>query len=90
MIKVERYTQNNKVTWDSFIRSSKNHSFLFFRDFMDYHSDRFIDYSLMIYDEKKQRCNIMIFDHKKTIRNTHRIVYVGENKRFDVEKKKIT
>lgn len=53
MIKVERYTQNNKVKWDSFIKSSKNYSFLFFRDFIDYHSDRFIDYSLMIYDEKK-------------------------------------
>src|SRR3989338_3131110 len=32
----------------------------------------------LIYDEKKQRCNIIIFDHKKAIRETHRIVYVGK------------
>ncbi len=57
-------------------------------------SEEFADFDTinvmpLIYDEKKQRCNIMIFDHKKAIRNTDRIIFVGENKRFDVEKKKI-
>ncbi|NQU83374.1 MAG: hypothetical protein HQ536_01555 [Parcubacteria group bacterium] len=37
----------------------------------------------LIYNEKKQRCNIMIFDHKKAIKKTRRIVFVGKNKRFD-------
>lgn len=39
----------------------------------------------LIYDEKKQRCNIMIFDHKKAIKDTERIVYVGKGQRFDTE-----
>ncbi|MBI3019694.1 MAG: hypothetical protein HYY61_07385 [Deltaproteobacteria bacterium] len=39
----------------------------------------------LIYDEKKQRCNIMIFDHKKAIKDTERIVYVGKNQRFDID-----
>lgn len=37
----------------------------------------------LIYDEKKQRCNIMIFDHKKAMNNTKKIIYVGKGKRFD-------
>ena len=43
----------------------------------------------LIYDEKKQRCNIMIFDHKKAISETRRIVYVGKMQRFDLETKTI-
>lgn len=37
----------------------------------------------LIYDEKKQRCNIMIFDHEKVMRETRRIVYVGKKQKFD-------
>ena len=37
----------------------------------------------LIYDEKKQRCNIMIFDHQKAMANTKRIVFVGKDQRFD-------
>lgn len=39
----------------------------------------------LIYDEKAQRCSIMVFDHKRAIRETGRIIYVGENQRFDVD-----
>lgn len=37
----------------------------------------------LIYDEKSQRCNIMIFDHKKAMNNTRKIVYVDKKKKFD-------
>lgn len=43
----------------------------------------------LIYDEKKQKCNIMIFDHKKTIKKTSRIVFVDKNKRFDIQTQKV-
>ena len=43
----------------------------------------------LIYDEEKQRCNIMIFDHKKTIRETKRIVHVGKNQKFDTKTKNV-
>ena len=42
------YTNQLKDEWDSFVRLSKNGTFLFERGFMDYHSDRFDDCSLMI------------------------------------------
>src|SRR3989344_8756455 len=34
----------------------------------------------LIYDEKKKRCNIMIFDHEKEIKQTVRILYIGKGK----------
>lgn len=43
----------------------------------------------LIYDEKKQRCNIMIFDHVKAISEAKRIVYIGKNKKFNTETKKV-
>lgn len=48
-LSVKQYTQDRKVPWDTFLDEAKNSTFLFCRDYMDYHSDRFTDYSLMIY-----------------------------------------
>jgi hypothetical protein len=47
MIKIVKYSRAQKSTWDDFIRKSKNGTFLFLRDYMDYHSDRFMDHSLL-------------------------------------------
>jgi hypothetical protein len=46
---VERYTAARKKEWDAFVDEAKNATFLFKRDYMEYHSDRFTDYSLMIF-----------------------------------------
>jgi hypothetical protein len=45
---IERYRESQQPAWDDFVRKSKNGTFLFFRDYMDYHRDRFDDYSLMV------------------------------------------
>jgi Acetyltransferase (GNAT) domain len=45
------YTAVDKRRWDDFVEGSKNGTFLFFRDYMDYHSDRFDDYSLLLCDD---------------------------------------
>jgi hypothetical protein len=52
MLRVERYSESEKMVWDDFVRKSKNGTFLFLRDYMDYHSDRFQDHSLLIWDEE--------------------------------------
>ncbi|MDI6401679.1 GNAT family N-acetyltransferase [Balneolaceae bacterium ANBcel3] len=49
---VEKFDHSNEKVWDRFINESKNSTFLFNRSYMDYHSDRFRDYSTMILDEK--------------------------------------
>lgn len=50
MITVRRYTPADKPLWDGFVALSKNATFLHYRDYMDYHSDRFSDFSLMAFD----------------------------------------
>ncbi|TSA41535.1 MAG: GNAT family N-acetyltransferase [Verrucomicrobiales bacterium] len=46
---VQRYDASHKAAWDALVSAGKNSTFLFHRDYMDYHSDRFKDFSLMIY-----------------------------------------
>ena len=53
MFEVKRYTADYKSDWDAFIQNSKNGTFLFLRDYMDYHSDRFIESSFMFYKKGK-------------------------------------
>lgn len=50
MYKVLKYSEKNKSQWNRFLDTAKNSSFLFDRDFMEYHSDRFIDHSVIVYD----------------------------------------
>ena len=50
---VKRYQKNDYSDWNSFIGQAKNATFLFHRDFMEYHKDRFEDYSLIVLDGEK-------------------------------------
>lgn len=47
MIEVIRYNPQQAPAWDAFVDVARNGSFLFRRDYMDYHADRFEDFSLM-------------------------------------------
>lgn len=49
MFEIRRYSPELVDDWNGFVASSKNGTFLFDRRYMDYHADRFIDHSLMIY-----------------------------------------
>ena len=51
--RVEKYTPKYHLVWDTFIAAAKNATFLFARDFMEYHSDRFTDYSLLVYKDEQ-------------------------------------
>jgi len=46
------YDSSKKEEWNTFIQKAKNATFLFQRDFMEYHSDRFKDFSLMVYQKE--------------------------------------
>jgi len=50
---VKRYQENDYENWNAFIGKAKNATFLFHRDFMEYHKDRFQDYSLIVLDGEK-------------------------------------
>lgn len=49
---IQIYKAEFYSTWNNFVAHAKNATFLFHRDFMEYHQDRFEDYSLLIFDEK--------------------------------------
>jgi hypothetical protein len=51
---IERYWPELRDEWNAFVRESRNGTFLFDRDYMDYHADRFEDFSLVIRDEKSR------------------------------------
>ncbi len=53
MFEIRRYTPDDKATWDKYVKKARNSTFLFLRDYMDYHKDRFHDYSLMFYKDGK-------------------------------------
>ena len=53
MITVTRYTPQKHQIWNEFVKQSRQGTFLFDRNYMDYHQDRFHDHSLMIYYKDK-------------------------------------
>ena len=53
MFEIVRYTPERASEWNAFVAASKNGTFLFDRNYMDYHSDRFADHSLMFYADGK-------------------------------------
>ncbi len=48
-VEIVRYDASRRSEWNRFVAQSKNGTFLFDRNYMDYHSDRFADHSLMCY-----------------------------------------
>jgi hypothetical protein len=52
-LEIRPYSPELQSDWNAFIRASKTPNFLFDRNYLDYHSDRFIDCSLVIYKEGK-------------------------------------
>lgn len=45
---VKPYSEEDRIHWNQFVTMAKNGNFLFHRDFMEYHKDRFLDCSLVI------------------------------------------
>ncbi|TWI03240.1 hypothetical protein IQ05_00171 [Flavobacterium tiangeerense] len=46
---IKKYEPTDYKLWNDFIGQAKNATFLYHRDFMEYHKDRFVDFSLLIY-----------------------------------------
>jgi hypothetical protein len=48
LVSVRPYDRRNAAAWNGFVAASKNGTFLFDRNYMDYHADRFADHSLVV------------------------------------------
>lgn len=49
-LRLSPYGPQHRDRWNAFVRASKNGTFLFHRDYMDYHADRFEDASLLAFE----------------------------------------
>lgn len=50
---IEKYTSPLSHRWNAFLPEAGNAPFLFHRDFIEYHRDRFSDFSLLLYKKQK-------------------------------------
>ena len=53
VIEAVPYDASLAEAWNAFVAESKNGTFLFHRDYMDYHTDRFVDCSLLFYKKNE-------------------------------------
>ena len=52
-MEIRRYRREDKELWNSFVSKARNATFLFDRNYMDYHADRFDDNSFIFYHKGK-------------------------------------
>ena len=70
MYKIKRYIAECAAEWDDFVSQTRNGTFLFMRQYMDYHADRFCDHSLMIY-RKERLCALLPANESEGILYSH-------------------
>lgn len=58
-LRVERFSQAARGAWDDFVRRSRSGTFLFLRDYMEYHQDRFEDGSLIVHEGREAQDEIV-------------------------------
>lgn len=76
-MRIVRYIHEKKDEWDRFVEDSKNGTFLFLRDYMDYHSDRFTDHSLMYYNDKDKLVALLPANEKEGALYSHQGLTYG-------------
>lgn len=86
---IKKYEQNDCNTWNEFIAQAKNATFLFHRNFMEYHQDRFEDFSLLVFEDEKLKA-VLPANIKENLVYSHQgltygsLVYKEETKQISV------
>lgn len=70
-MQVVPYEKVRKDEWNAFVAASKNGTFLFDRNYMDYHADRFQDSSLMVYSERGKLIGVFPASRKGDVVTSH-------------------
>jgi Acetyltransferase (GNAT) domain len=70
-LRVERYTADHEQEWNEFVGRSKNGTFLFDRGYMEYHRDRFADYSLLVRDDRGRLVTVLPASRHKDVLISH-------------------
>lgn len=77
MITIKRYNPNDAAAWDAFVDASKNGTFMLKRGYMDYHTDRFTDYSLLFYRDEELVALLPASSHGDELRSHGGLTYGG-------------
>ena len=59
MYTIEPYTPAEASLWDATVETSRNGTFLLRRGYMDYHSHRFADRSLLVRECARRHCRAL-------------------------------
>lgn len=73
---IKRYTESDTKEWNEFLENSKQATFLFHRNYMDYHADRFDDHSLLFY-RKNKLVALLPANQKDTTLHSHQGLTYG-------------
>ena len=74
---VSVYKPENKEVWDNFVSNAKNGVFLFLRDYMEYHSSRFNDHSLLFFNNGRLTALMPANLENKTLRSHGGLTFGG-------------
>lgn len=77
MLSVVRFNDGLGHCWNEFVSCSKNGTFLHHRSFMEYHRDRFVDHSVLVYDEQTLVAIMPASEHGSQIRSHGGLTYGG-------------
>ena len=75
-MRIERFNSANRLVWDKWIRDCRA-PFYFLRSYIDYHGSRFIDHSMMFYDEDEMVGLIPAIQEGSTIHSHKGLSYGG-------------
>lgn len=74
---IKKYDRNDYNMWNEFIAQAKNATFLFHRDFMEYHQDRFEDFSLLIFEDEKLKAILPANKKENSVYSHQGLTYGG-------------
>lgn len=77
MFEIIKYTPEYRQQWDAYVAKARNATFLFYRNYMDYHSDRFKDYSLLFFKKGKLHSILPAHQVGKTLCSHFGLTYGG-------------
>lgn len=70
-MEIKRYADSDYNIWNSFLEKSKNGLFMFNRNYMEYHKNRFEDNSLLFFNEKNELISVLPLTRKENMLVSH-------------------
>ena len=86
---IKRYASQQQAEWDALVETSANGTFLFRRNYMEYHAHRFQDFSLMIYEKNKLQALLPASRHDNNIVSHGGLTYGGIVARAELSSEKM-